>query len=125
MVNPKNSYYATKCMMCGAEIAEDQSYCFDAALDLIRAQPDRFDLVVTDMTMPGITGDNLAREIKAIRPRLPVILCSGFSTRMDGQRAAAIGISAYVNKPVLRGQLARIIREVLDKHKGRQLCEHV
>jgi PAS domain S-box-containing protein len=93
------------------------------ALDLIRAQPDRFDLVVTDMTMPGITGDNLAREIKAIRPRLPVILCSGFSTRMDGQRAAAIGISAYVNKPVLRGQLARIIREVLDKQRGRQLCE--
>ncbi|MGD9369622.1 MAG: MASE3 domain-containing protein, partial [Desulfobacteraceae bacterium] len=84
------------------------------ALKLIKAQPDRFDLVVTDMTMPKITGDKLALAIKAIRPKLPVILCSGFSTQMDENKAAALGIRAYVRKPVLREQLARIIREVLD-----------
>jgi len=93
------------------------------ALALIRAQPDLFDVVITDMTMPGITGDILAREIKVIRPRLPVILCSGFSTRMDGQMAAAIGISAYVNKPVLRAELARIIREVLDELSRDRIVE--
>ncbi len=85
------------------------------ALNLIKAQPDRFDLVVTDMTMPKITGDKLALAIKAIRPKLPVILCSGFSTQMDEHKAATLGIRAYVRKPVLREHLARIIREVLDE----------
>lgn len=83
------------------------------ALNLIKAQPDRFDLVVTDLTMPKITGDKLALAIKAIRPKLPVILCSGFSTQMDEHKAATLGIRAYVRKPVLREHLARIIREVL------------
>ncbi|MGD9364705.1 MAG: response regulator [Desulfobacteraceae bacterium] len=85
------------------------------ALKLIKAQPNRFDLLVTDMTMPKITGDKLALAIKAIRPKLPVILCSGFSTQMDENKAAALGIRAYIRKPVLREQLARIIREVLDR----------
>jgi PAS domain S-box-containing protein len=83
------------------------------ALNLIKARPDRFDLVVTDMTMPKITGDKLALAIKAIRPKLPVILCSGFSTQMDNHKAAKLGIQAYVRKPVQREHLAHIISEVL------------
>jgi PAS domain S-box-containing protein len=96
------------------------------ALNLIKAQPDRFDLVFTDMTMPKITGDILAQQILAIRPELPVIVCSGFSYKMDECKAAAMGIRAYVRKPVLREQMARIIREVLENktpdassHKGK------
>ncbi len=85
------------------------------ALNLIKAQPNRFDLVIMDMTMPKITGDKLAQAIMAIQPKLPVILCSGFSTRMDEHKAAALGIQAYIRKPILREQLARIIREILDK----------
>jgi CheY-like chemotaxis protein len=85
------------------------------ALNLIKAQPDRFDLVVTDMTMQKITGDKLALAIKAIRPKLPVILCSGFSTQIEKNKAARLGIRAYIHKPVLREQLARIIKEVLDE----------
>jgi PAS domain S-box-containing protein len=84
------------------------------ALNLIRAQPDRFDLVFTDMTMPKITGDKLAQEIIAIRPKLPVIVCSGFSSQMDERKAATMGIRAYIRKPVLREQMARLIREVLE-----------
>ncbi len=85
------------------------------ALDLIKSHPDRFDLVFTDLTMPKITGDRLAQQIVAIRPELPVILCSGFSNRVDECKAAALGIRAYVRKPILREQMARIIREVLKK----------
>jgi PAS domain S-box-containing protein len=86
------------------------------ALEQIKAQPDRFDLVVTDMTMPKITGDKLAQAITEIRPKLPVILCSGFSTPLDEQKAAAMGIQAFIRKPFLIEQLARIIRTVLDKN---------
>ena len=83
------------------------------ALDLIKSHPDRFDLVCTDMTMPKITGDILAQEILAIRPKLPVIVCSGFSYRMDEDKAAAMGIRAYLRKPVSREQMAHIINDVL------------
>jgi PAS domain S-box-containing protein len=83
------------------------------ALDLVKAQPDRFDLVLTDMTMPGMTGDILAQQIMAIQPKLPIILCSGFSHNMDEHKAAAMGMRAYLRKPILKGQMARIIREVL------------
>jgi len=78
------------------------------ALEQIKAQPDRFDLVVTDMTMPKISGDMLAQAITAIRPKLPVILSSGFSTPLDEQKTAAMGIQAYIRKPFLIEQLARI-----------------
>lgn len=85
-----------------------------AALAHFAAQPDFFDLVITDMTMPGMTGDKLAREIMAIRPDMPVILCAGFSSPINNESARAVGIKAYITKPVTRQTFARTIRNVLD-----------
>ena len=84
------------------------------ALEAFKADPNRFDLVVTDMTMPGMTGDQLTIEIKRIRPAIPVILCTGFSNRIDESRAAQIGIQGFVLKPILRKDIAETIRRVLD-----------
>jgi signal transduction histidine kinase len=85
-----------------------------AALDAFLAAPDSFDLIVTDMTMPGLTGKELAREILARRPQLPVIMCTGFSETMDRSQALELGIREYVMKPVVRQELAEIVRKVLD-----------
>ncbi len=83
------------------------------ALELFRRQPDRFDLVVTDMTMPIMTGDELARELIAVRSDVPIILCTGFSTRITEEKAQKIGIRAFVMKPIIRRDLANTIRNVL------------
>jgi CheY-like chemotaxis protein len=88
------------------------------ALELFTSQPDRFDLVITDMTMPAITGDKLARELMNIRPDLPIILCTGFSARMSETIALDLGIRAFVTKPVLKRQIAETIRKVLDEDSG-------
>ena len=85
------------------------------ALEAFKADPDRFDLVVTDMTMPAMTGDQLTMKIKSIRPGMPVIMCTGFSNRIDASRAAEIGIQGFVLKPILRQDIAGVIRQVLDK----------
>jgi CheY-like chemotaxis protein len=85
------------------------------ALDLFRAQPGQFDLVITDMTMPQMTGDRLAQELMSIRKDLPVILCTGFSHAITGERAAKMGIKAFLMKPLVRRDLARTVREVLDR----------
>ncbi len=85
------------------------------ALELFKSQPDRFDLVITDMTMPTMTGDKLAREMMTIRPDLPVILCTGFSARISETTALDLGIRAYVAKPVLIRKIAKTIRMVLDE----------
>ncbi len=84
------------------------------ALHEFRDDPDRFDVVITDMTMPNLTGIQLAGEIHRIRPDIPIILCTGFSEVIDEDKAAALGIHAFVMKPVVRDQLAAIIRKVLD-----------
>ncbi|WP_051305385.1 PAS domain-containing hybrid sensor histidine kinase/response regulator [Desulfogranum mediterraneum] len=84
------------------------------ALELFKAQPDRFDLVITDMTMPQMTGEHLARELIRIRPDLPIILCTGFSANMDNDRALALGIRAYILKPILKRHIAETIRAVMD-----------
>ena len=84
------------------------------ALELFRADPDQFDLVITDMTMPHITGDNLVKEILKIRPDMPTILCTGFSEKIDEEKAKEIGIRGYIEKPFDRGTLSRIVRNVLD-----------
>ena len=85
------------------------------ALEAFKADPNRFDLVVTDMTMPGMTGDQLTIAIKRIRPDMPVILCTGFSNRINESRAAQIGIQGFVLKPILRQDIAETIRRVLDE----------
>ncbi|MBU0991984.1 MAG: response regulator [Proteobacteria bacterium] len=84
------------------------------ALTLFRSRPYEFDLVITDMTMPKITGDIFSAELIKIRPELPIILCSGYSRKISKARASAIGIKAFLYKPVQKAQLARTIRAVLD-----------
>lgn len=84
------------------------------ALELFRADPDQFDLVITDMTMPHITGDKLVKEILKIRPDMPTILCTGFSEKIDEEKAKKIGVRQYIEKPFDRGKLSRLVRKVLD-----------
>jgi two-component system cell cycle sensor histidine kinase/response regulator CckA len=84
------------------------------ALETFRRDPYRFDLVITDMTMPGLTGDRLAQGLLVIRPDIPIILCTGYSNRMSKERAKAIGIRHFVLKPLVIGELARTVRNVLD-----------
>ncbi len=84
------------------------------ALELFRNRPDDFDLVLTDMTMPNMTGDRLAGELMKIRPDIPVILCTGYSKKLSEENIAKIGIKAFVMKPFVRSELAKTIRKVLD-----------
>ncbi len=85
------------------------------ALDLVRRDPSQFDLVITDQTMPGMTGLELTEEILSIRPDMPVILCSGFGHLVDADTARAARIRTFVMKPLTKGETARMIRKVLDK----------
>ncbi|MCP4689427.1 MAG: response regulator [Desulfobacterales bacterium] len=84
------------------------------ALNLFRENPGRFDAVITDLTMPNMTGDQLAVELLRIRPDLPVILCTGFSDRMDEERSRALGIRKFLMKPITIKGIAGPLREVLD-----------
>jgi len=83
------------------------------ALELFRAQPDAFNLVITDQSMPGLTGIQLAERLMQIRPDIPVILCTGFSEVVDGKEAKAMGIQEFMMKPFSARQLAETIRRIL------------
>lgn len=83
------------------------------ALGAFKANPDAFDLVITDMTMPNMTGDQLATEVLKIRPDIPIILCTGFSERTSEERATAFGIKAFLLKPITMNTLATTANEVL------------
>jgi CheY-like chemotaxis protein len=85
------------------------------ALELFKTHPERFDLVITDMTMPNMTGDRLSEQLMAVRPDIPVILCTGFSAKMDEKKAKAMGIRAFAFKPILKRDIAVAIRKVLDE----------
>jgi CheY-like chemotaxis protein len=85
------------------------------ALERFRAMPERFDLVITDQTMPSLTGENLARELRRIRADIPIILCTGFSHVIDAQKAQAMGINAFCMKPLDRGKFTRVIERVLGR----------
>jgi signal transduction histidine kinase/ActR/RegA family two-component response regulator len=84
------------------------------ALEAFRAKPDNFDLVITDFTMPNMTGDKLAEALIKIRSDIPVLLCTGFSEIMSKERAAALGIKGFLMKPVVMKELSNAIRKVLD-----------
>ncbi len=76
---------------------------------------DKFDLVLTDLTMPNMTGDKLSGEIINIRPDIPIILCTGFSEKMSKEKAEGLGIKDLLMKPIVKNDLAKTVREVLDK----------
>ena len=84
------------------------------ALELFKAEPDRFDLVITDMTMPHMTGTRLSKELMKIRPDIPIVLCTGYSEFISEEKAKEMGIRAFFMKPFIRNEIARTIREVLD-----------
>ncbi len=83
------------------------------ALELFQAQPNKFDLVITDMTMPNMTGEKLAKELMIIRRDIPIILCTGFSEQITEKEAKEIGIREFVMKPLVMRDLAKSIRKVL------------
>ncbi len=84
------------------------------ALALFRLDPSRFDLVLTDQTMPEMTGVQLAMELIAIRPDIPIILCTGFSHTANEESAKAAGIRGFVMKPLTKRELAKAVRTVID-----------
>ncbi len=84
------------------------------ALEAFASAPDAFDLVISDVTMPEISGDDLAQRMLTIRPDVPIILCTGFSERIDQRRADQIGVKGFIMKPLTINDLAAGIREVLD-----------
>jgi len=85
------------------------------ALDIFRAEPERFDLVITDMTLPKMTGIDLSRKLLQIRPEIPIILYSGIKEPETEVQATSLGIKAYLTKPLARKELATVMREVLDE----------
>jgi len=87
-----------------------------AALEAVRENPHGYDLVVTDMTMPRMTGDVLASKIIDIRADMPVILCTGFSEKISEATALQMGIRAFVEKPFTMKDMGRVIRQVLNGH---------
>jgi PAS domain S-box-containing protein len=84
------------------------------ALAIFKDRPMGFDLVITDMTMPHMTGDDLARTLMAIRPAIPIILCTGFNERITPAKSESMGIRAFLMKPLKFHELATTIRQVLD-----------
>ncbi len=88
------------------------------ALKIFRRRPDRIDLVITDMTMPRLTGLELSMEILAIRADLPIIICSGYNQLLQEKLLKRLGISHFVKKPITLADLNRRVRQVLDKQQG-------
>ena len=85
----------------------------EEALKTFRDRPDKFDLIITDMIMPGMTGTNLAEELMRIRPDIPIILCTGYHEETYNESTAAIGIKEVLMKPVRRDHLVRAVRKAL------------
>jgi PAS domain S-box-containing protein len=92
--------------------------CSMAAWEAVDGDPDQFDLLLADMTMPGLRGDQLTRRIREIRPDLPVILLSGFSELLSDELAEELAVSARLKKPILRSELSRAIRRALSRGRG-------
>ena len=88
------------------------------ALKAFKENPERFDLVITDMAMPDMAGDRLAQEVNRIRPNIPIILCTGHSEHMDENSAMELGIKSFVMKPLERIDLTKTVRKVLDEVKS-------
>ena len=85
-----------------------------AALKLFEENPYGFDLEITDMTMPGMTGDQLAIRMLSVRPDVPIVLCTGYSERISKDRAYQLGIKGFLTKPFYKSELGEMVRNVLD-----------
>ncbi|MDM8517328.1 PAS domain S-box protein [Desulfobacterales bacterium HSG16] len=87
------------------------------ALKAFRKSPDSFDMIISDMNMPNMAGDQLASEIKLIRSDIPFIICTGFSERMNEEKADTLGITGILMKPVIKSEMAKTVRKLLDEAK--------
>ncbi len=87
------------------------------AFKMFEAAPFDFDLVISDMTMPNMTGDQLSKKIMDIRPDIPIIICTGYSEKMSREQAETSGIKAYLMKPLKISDMAQAVRNVLDGTK--------
>ncbi len=94
--------------------------CTDSreALRIFQNQPNHFDLIITDQTMPKITGSDLAKQMLQLRPDIPIILCTGYSSIISKGYTKSIGIKAFILKPFSRKDIAQLIKKVLTPHKG-------
>jgi|GEM_PF-6265654 len=81
---------------------------------MIKAEPDQFDLVISDMAMPDMPGDQLIDEILSINPQMPTMICSGYNSRMSKEKASEMGIKAFVMKPLNKAELAKKVKEILN-----------
>ncbi len=88
------------------------------ALEAFSANPDNFDLVITDMSMPKMSGDKLANELIRIRPDIPILLCTGFSESMTDEKIKSIGIKGFLKKPIVIKDLAQKIQKTLDEGRN-------
>ncbi len=88
------------------------------ALRAFQNHPELFDLVITDLNMPDLTGDELAKAMISVRPDIPIILCTGFSEIITEEKMAASGIRGLIMKPVIKNKLAKVIRRVLDERQN-------
>ncbi len=87
------------------------------ALEMFQENPEQFDLVISDQTMPELSGKDLIKELLSIRPDLPTILCTGYSNKINGEEAEKLGIKAFCMKPLDLAELVQITRKVLDGAK--------
>jgi len=92
------------------------------ALTLFKASPEDFDLVITDQTMPELSGRDLISELQQLRPGIPSILCTGYSNKITAEDAHLQGIDAFCMKPLDLATLARTIRQVLDADEPTEHC---
>ncbi|MDG2303662.1 MAG: ATP-binding protein [Candidatus Binatia bacterium] len=110
----------------GQEILESLGYSVEAltnsrdALDRFGANPGHYDIVVTDQTMPHLTGDAFARAVLRIRPDMPIVLCTGFSERLEAGEWGELGIHSFLKKPFSLEQLGTTVRRALDESRGAQ-----
>ena len=87
------------------------------ALEAFRSRPDKYDLVITDYTMPNMTGVELAEKILALRTDIPIVLCTGYSEQINETKAKSKGIRAFIMKPIALSEIAKTIRNLLDKKR--------
>ncbi len=85
------------------------------ALEAFKTEPEAFDLIITDMAMPDMTGDRLAEELISVKPDIRIIICTGFSEQIDPVKAGKMGIKGFLMKPVVKDELARTVRSVLEQ----------
>ncbi|MFC1523898.1 PAS domain S-box protein [Thermodesulfobacteriota bacterium] len=83
------------------------------ALEIFKGNPQEFDVVITDQIMPHLSGDDLVKELLALRPDIPIILCTGYSSQIDEEHATSLGVSEFILKPLQKKKIALLIRKVL------------